>query len=70
VPQFRGQSFFVDNFEINQARPACFLVINHIVRAGIAMRPRAAKLITPELVCSPEFPTGGFHHFSCECALT
>jgi hypothetical protein len=47
VSRFGGQRFFMHNFEINQPRPAGFLVIKHIVRAGISMRPGAANLIAP-----------------------
>src|SRR5438874_6329753 len=52
----------MDDFKVNQTRPACPLVINDVRRGRVAVRPRAAKLIAPELMSAPEFVRGGFQH--------
>jgi hypothetical protein len=38
------------DLEIDQTRTPGFLVIDYVRHGGIAMRPRAAKFITPELM--------------------
>src|SRR2546423_1710975 len=59
----------MDNLEIHQPRPAGGLVKDHVVCAGLAMRPAVAKVIAPELMSAPEFVASCFHHLSCERAL-
>jgi hypothetical protein len=59
----------VDNFEINQSRVTSGLVIKHVVRACIPMRPSAAELITPNLMRAAQFMARCLHHFSCERAF-
>ena len=44
------------------------VVVDHIVRPGIAVGPRPAKLVTPELMGSPEFVASRFDHLSRERA--
>jgi hypothetical protein len=52
----------VDDFKINQTRSASVMVVNDVCHARVAMRPRAAKLIAPKLVSTPEFVRSGFQH--------
>jgi hypothetical protein len=59
----------MNNLKVDQSRPASLLVIDHIVRSCIAVRPRPAKLFAPELMSAPEFVAGGFHHLPCERAV-
>jgi len=59
----------VNDFKVDEPRPPRLVVINDIVHSCIAVRPRAAKLIAPELMSAPEFLASGFHHLRRECAL-
>jgi len=52
------------NFKVDQPRPAGLIVIDHIVRSCVAVRPRPAKLMAPELMSAPEFMAGRFDHFA------
>jgi len=38
------------DLEIDQTRAPSFLVIDYVRHGGIAVRPRAAKFFTPELM--------------------
>jgi hypothetical protein len=58
----------VDNFKIDQPRPVALFIIDHIGHTCIAVRPRSPEFFAPELVRSPEFGSGCFHHSSAECA--
>ncbi|PYJ29319.1 MAG: hypothetical protein DME90_05690 [Verrucomicrobia bacterium] len=57
------------NFKVDQPRPTGLLVIDHIVRACVAVRPRPAKLIASELMSASEFAASRFHHSPRERAL-
>src|SRR6266571_4484368 len=52
----------MDDFKVNQTRPAGPLVVNDVRRGRVAVRPRAAKLIAPELMSTPEFVRSGFQY--------
>ena len=69
MPRFRGQRFSMNNFEINEARPAGLLVVDNVIRAGVDMRPRSAELIAPKPMRSAQFVTRRFHHFSRDRAV-
>jgi hypothetical protein len=58
----------VDNFKIDQPRPIALFIIDHIGQACVAVRPGSPELFAPELVRSPEFESGCFHHASVEGA--
>jgi len=47
MARFRRKRFLMNDLEIDQARPAGLLVINQIVRACVAVRPWAVKLLAP-----------------------
>jgi hypothetical protein len=59
----------MNNFKVDQPRPTGLLVIDHIVRGCVAMRPRPAKLIAPELMGASEFVASRFDHFAREPPL-
>jgi hypothetical protein len=59
----------VNNLEVDEPRPAGFVVIDHVVGPGIAVRPQAVQLIAPELMSAAEFVAGRFDHLPGECAL-
>jgi hypothetical protein len=59
----------VNNFKVDQPRPASLLVIDHIIGSRVAVRPQPAKLIAPELMSAPEFVASRFDHSPCERAL-
>jgi len=58
----------MDNFKVNQSRSASPLVVNDIRHARVAVRPRAVKLIVPELMSTPNFVGSCFQHLPRECA--
>ena len=64
LSRFRGQGFVMNNFKVDEPRPAGLLVIDHVVRSGVAVRPRPAKLIVPELMSASEFAASRFDHFA------
>ncbi|PYK67275.1 MAG: hypothetical protein DME39_05270 [Verrucomicrobia bacterium] len=57
------------NFKVDQPSSAGLLVIDHIVRSCVAVRPRPAKLMAPELMSAPEFVASRFDHFAREPPL-
>jgi hypothetical protein len=69
VPRFRGQRFVVNNFKIDEPCPIRLFVIDYIVRSCIAVRPRSAKFVAPELMGAPEFVASCFDHLPGERAL-
>jgi hypothetical protein len=69
LSRFRGQRFVMNYFKVDQPRPAGYLVIDHIVRPCVAVRPRPAKLTAPELMSAPEFVASRFDDSPCERAL-
>src|SRR5439155_24973124 len=54
--------FLMHNFKVDQPRPTGLLVIDHIVRACVAVRPRPAKHIAPEPMSALEFVASRFDH--------
>src|SRR4029077_12534123 len=56
----------MNNFKINQPRASGLLIIDHIVHASIAVRPRSTKLAAPELMGAPEFVSCRLHHLPGE----
>jgi hypothetical protein len=69
LPRFRRQRFVVNDLEVDESRSAGFVVIDHVVRSSVAVRPWAVKLIAPELMSAPEFVASCVHHFFCERAM-
>jgi hypothetical protein len=69
LPGFRRQRFVVNNFKVDESRPAGFVVIYYVVRSGIAVRPWSPKLIARELMSAPEFAASCFDHSTCESTL-
>jgi len=59
----------MNNFKVDQPRPASLLVIDHVVRACVSVGPRPAELIAPELMSAPEFVASRLDHLPCERAL-
>jgi len=59
----------MNNFKVDQPCPAGLLVIDHIVRSCVAVRPWSAKLIAPELMSASEFVASRFDHFARELPL-
>jgi len=59
----------MNNFKVDQARTTGFVVIDHIVRSSITMRPRPTKITAPELMSAAEFDASRFDHFACERAF-
>jgi hypothetical protein len=57
------------NFKVDQSSPVGLLVIDHVVGSCVAMRPRPAKFMTPELMSASEFVASRFDHSPCERAL-
>jgi hypothetical protein len=58
----------MNDLKIDQPRPVSFLVIDHVGHTSVAVRPGAAELVAPKLMCAPKFAPGGFHHLACERA--
>jgi hypothetical protein len=64
----RRERFVVDDFEINQPRPASLLVINNVGRRRIGVRPEIAKFLAPELVGATKLAASRFQHRPRQCA--
>jgi len=57
----------VDEFKVDQPRAVSFLIIHNVLHARIAMRPRAGKLIAPELMSPAIFAGRCFQHLPSQC---
>jgi hypothetical protein len=68
VPRDRRKRFVVDDFEINQPRPAGLLVIDNVGRRRIGVRPPIAKFLAPELVGPTKLAASRFQHRPRQCA--
>ncbi|PYL22686.1 MAG: hypothetical protein DMF37_11625 [Verrucomicrobia bacterium] len=67
VSRFGRKRFLVNQFEVNQPRPASLLVIDNIGHARIAVRPRTCKFIAPELMSPAIFAGCRFQHLPRQC---
>jgi hypothetical protein len=68
VPHRRREGFVVDDFEVDQPRPASLLVINNVGHSRVAVRPPAAKFIAPELVRAEKLAASRFQHLPSQGA--
>jgi hypothetical protein len=59
----------VHDLEIDQTRAPGLFVINNVRHRGIAVRPRAVKFITPELMSTVIFTARRFEHALIQRAL-
>jgi len=57
----------MDDFKVDEPRAAGLLVENNIFHPGVAVGPRPAKLIAPELMSTPQFMCRCFQHLPREC---
>src|SRR5207237_4602590 len=58
----------MDDFKVDEPRAAGLLIENNIFHPGVAVGPRPAKLIAPELMSTPQFMRRCFQHLPRERA--
>jgi hypothetical protein len=63
VPRGRREGFVVNDFEVDQPRPASLLVVNNVGHCRVAMRPPAAKFVAPGLVRAKKLAASRFQHW-------
>ncbi|PYJ77262.1 MAG: hypothetical protein DME69_11095 [Verrucomicrobia bacterium] len=68
MSRFGRKRCLVNQFEVNQPRPASLRVINDIRHSRIAVRPGPGKFIAPELMSPVKLASGCFQHLPSQCA--
>jgi len=62
VPRFRRQRFVMNNFKVNQSRPVSLPIVDNIAHSCIAVRPRAAEFVAPQLMRLAQLAARCFQH--------